>query len=78
MFVGSLAVFSWASERMPWLVLHPLLPLILLAGLGGQALWEARRRQALARVVLAVAAVAAVGCGVLVDPALLLPRGGCS
>jgi len=60
MFVGTLAVFSWASERMPWLILHPLLPLILLAGLGTQALWEARRRRG-AQAVLAVAAIAAVG-----------------
>ena len=44
MFVGSLAVYSWASERMPWLVLHPLLPLVLLAGIGAQALWESRAR----------------------------------
>ena len=35
MFVGSLIVYSWASERMPWLILHPLLPLVLLAGIGG-------------------------------------------
>ena len=59
-FVGNLIVFSWASERMPWLVIHPLLPLILLAGLGAQGLWEARRRRG-AQAVLAVAAVTAVG-----------------
>ena len=60
MFVGTLAVFSWASERMPWLVLHPLLPLILLAGLGAQALWEARGRRG-AQVVLVLAGIAAAG-----------------
>jgi uncharacterized protein (TIGR03663 family) len=59
-FVASLAVFSWASERMPWLMIHPLLPLVLLAGIGLQALWRGRRRLA-ARVALAVAALAAVG-----------------
>ena len=31
------------DERFAWLVLHPLLPLLLLAGLGVQAIWEARR-----------------------------------
>jgi uncharacterized protein (TIGR03663 family) len=41
--VGSLVVYSWAGERMPWLVLHPLLPLVLLAGLGVEAGWRARR-----------------------------------
>jgi uncharacterized protein (TIGR03663 family) len=43
-FVVSLIVYSWAGERFEWLVLHPLLPLILLAGIGVQAVWEARRR----------------------------------
>jgi uncharacterized protein (TIGR03663 family) len=37
-FVWSLAVYSWASERFAWLVMHPLLPLILLAGIGIQRL----------------------------------------
>ncbi len=46
MFLSLLAIFSWASERMPWLVLHPLLPLVLLAGIGAQALWLARGRWA--------------------------------
>ena len=54
-FVVTLAIFSWASERMPWLVLHPLLPLTLLAGIGAQALWQSRRRRP------AVAAMAVVG-----------------
>jgi uncharacterized protein (TIGR03663 family) len=43
-FLMSLAVYSWASERFAWLVMHPLLPLILLAGLGVQALVTAPRR----------------------------------
>jgi predicted membrane-bound mannosyltransferase len=32
-FVASLFLFSWAGEKMPWLALHILLPLILLAGI---------------------------------------------
>jgi uncharacterized protein (TIGR03663 family) len=43
-FVVSVAVYSWAGEKFAWLVLHPLLPLVLLAGLGVQAIWSARRR----------------------------------
>jgi uncharacterized protein (TIGR03663 family) len=43
-FALSLAVYSWANERFTWLVLHPLLPLLLLAGFGVQAIWEARAR----------------------------------
>ena len=42
MFGMSLAVYSWASEKFAWLVLHPLLPLILLAGMGLAFLWERR------------------------------------
>jgi uncharacterized protein (TIGR03663 family) len=42
-FVVSLAVYSWAGEKFAWLVLHPLLPLLLLAGVGVQAIWETRR-----------------------------------
>jgi uncharacterized protein (TIGR03663 family) len=43
-FVVSLIVYSWAGEKFAWLVLHPLLPLLLLAGIGVQVLWNARRR----------------------------------
>ncbi len=32
-FVGSLAIYSWAGEKMPWLALHILLPLMLLAAI---------------------------------------------
>jgi uncharacterized protein (TIGR03663 family) len=44
--IGNLVVYSWASERFPWLVLHPLLPLTLLAGVGAQGVWRARRTPA--------------------------------
>ena len=43
-FVVSLVIYSWAGEKFAWLVLHPLLPLLLLAGVGVQAIWETRRR----------------------------------
>ncbi len=52
-FAGSLGLYMWASERFAWLVLHPLLPLILLAGIGVQALWDASRTRG-ARVALGV------------------------
>jgi uncharacterized protein (TIGR03663 family) len=54
-FASSLAIYSWAGERMPWLVLHSLLPLILLAARGIEDLWERR-----ARVRLALAGLTAV------------------
>ena len=58
-FVLSLIVYSWAGEKFAWLVLHPLLPLILLAGVGVQELWASRRtlpgKMALGVTVLALA-----------------------
>ncbi|HZB74586.1 MAG TPA: flippase activity-associated protein Agl23 [Solirubrobacteraceae bacterium] len=42
-FVLSLVIYSLANERFSWLVMHPLLPLTLLAGFGVQVIWEARR-----------------------------------
>ena len=57
-FFLSLAVYSWAGEKFAWLVLHPLLPMILLAGVGVQAIWQARGAWRAAG--LAFAAVAAV------------------
>jgi uncharacterized protein (TIGR03663 family) len=41
-FFLSLAVYSWAGEKFAWLVLHPLLPLVILAGAGLQGIWQAR------------------------------------
>ena len=43
-FVLSLAVYSWAGEKFAWLVMHPLLPLLLLAGVGVQAIAAGPRR----------------------------------
>ena len=58
-FAASLVVYSWASERMPWLILHPLLPAVLLAGMGFQTLWGARGK-VVGKAVLAVVAIGAV------------------
>ena len=57
-FVLSLAVYSWAGEKFAWLVLHPLLPLIALAGLGVQFLWRSSR-PGVRRAGAVLAAVAA-------------------
>jgi uncharacterized protein (TIGR03663 family) len=58
-FLVSLALYSAAGERMPWLTLHPLLPLVLLAGIGVQVLL-AHRRALAGRIGLALAVVASV------------------
>ena len=60
-FLVSLLVYSWAGEKFAWLVLHPLLPLVLLAGVGVQGIWETRRhwygKLGLAAAVVALAYV---------------------
>ncbi len=33
-FMGSLVIYSWAAEKMPWLTIHMTMPLMLLAGIG--------------------------------------------
>jgi uncharacterized protein (TIGR03663 family) len=58
-FVLSMGIYSWAGEKMPWLLIHPLLPLLLLAGVGVQALWRGRDRVA-GKIGLAVCAVGAL------------------
>jgi uncharacterized protein (TIGR03663 family) len=56
-FAAELIVYSWASERLPWLALHPLLPLIALAGIGVETLWKAERRLVLIAAPLLGAAL---------------------
>jgi uncharacterized protein (TIGR03663 family) len=58
-FATSLIVYSWASERMPWLILHPLLPAVLLAGIGFQMLWGTRGN-VVGKAGLALVAIGAV------------------
>ena len=33
-FLGSLVIYSWAAEKMPWLTIHMTMPLMILAGIG--------------------------------------------
>jgi len=40
--IASLVLYSYAGERMPWLIAHPLLPILILAGFGTQQLWQHR------------------------------------
>jgi uncharacterized protein (TIGR03663 family) len=61
-FVVSLIVYSVAGEKFAWLVLHPLLPLVLLAGVGLQAIWQSRG--AMRSVGLAAAVVALFYVGI--------------
>ncbi|MEO6122190.1 MAG: flippase activity-associated protein Agl23 [Ilumatobacteraceae bacterium] len=71
MAIVQFAVYSWAGEKFAWLALHPLIPAVLLGGLGGQALVErfrnrtdaspARLRLAAAGMVVLAVGTAAIG-----------------
>ncbi|MBE3560560.1 MAG: TIGR03663 family protein [Ktedonobacteraceae bacterium] len=56
-FVGNVFIYSWAAEKMPWLSIHLIMPMLLLAALGlepaattlvnlARQWWVARARQA--------------------------------
>lgn len=57
--LGSLAIYAWAREKVPWLTVHPLLPLTILGAMGVARLWEERehrsRRLALAGIAVLLA-----------------------
>jgi len=55
--VAHAVIYTWAGERYPWLVVHMLVPLCLLAGLGVGCLWDAAGR--VVRIVTTGALVAA-------------------
>ena len=60
--LGSLIIYSYAGERMPWLIAHPLLPILVLAGYGIQHLWARRDHRSMPAIaVMCVAALLATG-----------------
>lgn len=72
--VASFTVHSWAGERMPWLIIHPLLPFVILAGVGVQVLWD--HRTAAWRVPVALAAVVGLAWTVNTSFQAAYDRGG--
>ena len=50
--LASLAIYGWAREKVPWLTVHPLLPLTILAAIGAADLWRDRKER-LPRAALA-------------------------
>ncbi|HLN57063.1 MAG TPA: flippase activity-associated protein Agl23, partial [Thermoanaerobaculia bacterium] len=40
--IGSLLLYAWAREKVPWLTVHPLLPVTILAAVGLAGLWRDR------------------------------------
>jgi uncharacterized protein (TIGR03663 family) len=76
MAIAQFALYSWAAEKFAWLALHPLIPAVLLAGLGAQAVFDRLQQPgeagALARRVLvgSTALLAVVTAVVAVRPAI--------
>ena len=52
--IGSLAIYGWAREKVPWLTVHPLLPLTILSAVGLANVWENRRRRPMAASIVLV------------------------
>lgn len=66
MWLGQVVIYAWAGEKFAWLALHPLVPAVLLAGIGAQALhrrlstvsWRRTLRTAFAAAAILSAVVA--------------------
>ncbi len=61
--LGSLAIYSWAREKVPWLGVHPLLPITILAAISIADLWRDRRQTAARVALAAIALLLAVNAG---------------
>ncbi|MCL4458965.1 MAG: TIGR03663 family protein [Chloroflexi bacterium] len=80
-FVLSLVIYSWAGEKMPWLVIHITIPLVLLAAdFVGHILETTPWKEAVARggVLLSIGLMlfifALLGLGGAIPPALSLAQ----
>jgi len=58
--LSSLAIYGWAREKVPWLTVHPLLPMTILAALGLADLWRDRQRKGALAGLLSVALLLAL------------------
>jgi uncharacterized protein (TIGR03663 family) len=54
--IASLVIYGWAREKVPWLTVHPLLPITILAAIGLADLWSDRKEKR-ARIALAIVGV---------------------
>ena len=71
MWLGQMVVYAWAGEKFAWLALHPLVPAVLLAGVGAQALFDHFRLPLARRALTATFVVALVlTAAVAVRPAI--------
>lgn len=71
MWLGQMVVYAWAGEKFAWLALHPLVPAILLAGIGSQAGYDRYSSPAVRRgLVAGLAGALALTAIIAVPPAI--------
>jgi len=71
MAIVQLVVYTWAGEKFAWLMLHPVIPAVLLAGRAVQQLWNSRPELVARRLLAAGLALTAAGTLVIaVRPAI--------
>lgn len=75
MALVQLVVYTWAGEKFAWLMLHPIIPMVLLAGIGVQAIVDGLggvnlRRPTHAALASVTALAAAATLFVAVRPAI--------
>src|SRR5262249_49747840 len=62
--LASLAIYGWAREKVPWLTVHPLLPITILAAIAFTDIWSrrpARNAQLAIATVLILLAINSYG-----------------
>jgi uncharacterized protein (TIGR03663 family) len=64
--VGSLAIYAWAREKVPWLTVHSLLPITILAAIGIADLWEDRIERRWRAALVIIGLLLAVNTGGMV------------
>lgn len=72
MAFSQMVVYAWAGEKFAWLAVHALVPTVLLAGLGAEALGRASadRRALAAPIIVTGATLAAMTTVVAARPAI--------
>jgi uncharacterized protein (TIGR03663 family) len=61
--LASLAIYGWAREKVPWLTVHPLLPITILAAIALADLWRDRARTGPRVALAAIGLLLAVNAG---------------
>lgn len=61
MTIAQFVLYSWAGEKFAWLAVHPLVPAVLLGGLGAQAIAERYAATAQRQLIGVAFALVAIG-----------------